>query len=563
MKNIKIGFRISLIIIAFTALVACSKDTANKQSILDNPSIQKLPASAMAFLTWDSTRPAYQKFRLSQWGRAGNSALLDTFKQIAERSQDEKLLGLVDAFIKTGLITTSSDQSEALRDAVVFLTTDQPSHQPGITLYASANQGTNFKDKLRVLEDLMKSSGYETSKRTSPYDGFTLKIVRAQGSPISLHFAASQDILAVSSQEELLAAAFAEPNPAGLQQVKQTEAFLKTAGAANPGDEVSMVFVDLRKLMGEVNNSVPPVTGTAESQKIHETLANFPAQGLSWSRRMGRTLTDSIAISLDPKTEDQRRWVNALSGSGQAYSFKKLPPDILTGVTFDGALLHNIKEAALAEVTAEERSQLSPQLAFLDTLESFSVAIRSGTGGSPFPELVLVATGSNVDSIKQSFRNGVDQIVQALGLKLGAWQKKQIDKAQIEYIMSPLGIGAFLAQSSGTTILSSSESAVSDIMRAQAGTAPGLGDKLPDGAQDLLKQSNPLGFGYINFFRIASVLENVQGSLAMFTGGKSAVEQEKVEYLKNLGALAGSASTKDGILRLEASYDPGTSGATP
>lgn len=555
-KNILRGVVLSSLLLG---LVSCTKEGASsKTSLLENPSARKMPSNTLAFLTWDSTRPAYKNFRASQWGRSGNAALLDTFKEIAARNEDEKLLGLVDAFTKAGLITTSSDQNEAVKDAVVFLTSNQQTQRPGVTLYASSNEGTSFKEKLRALEDLLKSSGYEVTKRNAEQDSFVLKITRADGPEISIYFAATLDTLAISSQEDQLAGAFGEGNPAHIAELKASPAFTKTAGAASPDDEVSLVFVDLRKLMSEIKSSIPQTSTQADAQKVNETLANFPAQGLSWTRRMHATLADSIAISLDAQTEDQRRWVNALRGGGQAYSFKKLPPDILIGATFDGALLNNLKEAALSELTAEKRQEVSPQVGFLDTLESFSVALRSGTAGSPFPELILAATGSNVDSVRQSFKNGVDQITQALGLKLGPWQKKQIEKAQVEYIMSPLGIGAFLAQSSGTAILSTSEGAIGDIMKAQNGSGPGLGDKLPQGAQALLKQSSPLGFGYANFFRIASVLENIQGSLAMFTGGKSAVEREKVEYLKTLGAIAGAASVSDGVLRFEASYDSGS-----
>jgi hypothetical protein len=470
---------------------------------------------------------------------------------MAKESKQAEVEKFIDILVKTGLLTTTNNEVEVIKDGVAFITTELGAVEPSFGVYLSANDGANLRDKLSAVESLLKSEGYESKKRSGSPDGFSVTFSGEK--TVNLHFAATNDLLVVASLEALLAGGFAEPNGKGIEQIKSREGFeLASRSLPNADSLISYTFIDLAQLAKTVKSTLP---ATEQTKSAHTILESFPGRVALWTRSMDDSLRDSLRVSVAASNDDQRRWLGAISGKGKVFSFQKMPADVLIGLTLDGEFLHRVKEAALAEASAEMKDAIGQQLSIFDGLESFSVALRSGSGGSPFPELILAASGSNVEQIALSFRAGVEQILTSMNINLGNWQKKQVEKASLEYLMSPLGIGAFLARSTGSAVLASSEASVIEVLRAQSGAIPGLEQTLPKGAKALLASGSNLAFAYANFHRIGSLVENVQGSLALFTGGQGGADASQIQMLKDMGAVAGRFTMDGNVAAVDVSYE--------
>lgn len=530
---------------------ACTKSNQSSNSLLDTAAVRRLPTQTLAFLAWDSSRKSYSAYRQSPWGKEGNVAFLDSIRKMAKESKQAEVEKFIDILVKTGLLTTTNNEIEVIRDGAAFITAELGAVEPSFGVYLSASDGANLRDKLAAVESLLKSEGYESKKRSGSPDGFSVTFSGEK--TVTLHFAATNDLLAVASQEALLAGGFSEPTGKGIEQIKSRDGFeLASRSLPNADSHISYTFIDLAQLAKTVKSTLP---STEQTKSAHSFLDTFPGRVALWTRSMDESLRDSMRFSVAATSDDQRRWVEAMSGKGKVFSFQKLPADVLIGVTIDGEFLHRLKEAALAEASAEVKNALSQQLSIFDGLESFSIALRSGSGGSPFPELILASTGSNVEQMALSFRAGVEQILQSMNINLGNWQKKQVEKASLEYLMSPLGIGAFLARSTGSVVLASSEASVVEVLKSQSGTSPGLEQTLPKGAKALLASGSNLAFSYANFHRIGSLVENVQGSLALFTGGQGGADAAQIQTLKNMGAVAGRFSMENNVAAVDVSYE--------
>jgi hypothetical protein len=551
-----LGRRFLVLLTSFTLVLfvaSCNKGEKASQGLLDSVSAQRVPGQAIAFLTWDSSRPAYTAFRQTAWGSSGNVALLDSVRKLGEQSKLAEVEKLVEIFIKSGVLTTSAGEPEVIRDGAAFLTLATGNSKPSFAVYAHSDQNSNLKDKLTAIESLLKSEGFTPQKRSQAPEGFSVSIGGEQ--PITLHFAAVIDALAISSSEELLAGGFAQPKGEAVNQLRQDPALQSTlASLPSAESQFSFAYVKIDQLVQTIKASLPQ---TEQTKSTHEILAASPAKALVLSRHMSSSLSDAIRLTLLPQTEDQKRWIDALSGSGKLFSFQKLPGDVLIGLTIDGKLLENLKNTALSEASAEMKQALEAQLRMFDGLESFSIALRSGSAGSPFPELVLAATGTSVDAIASGFKTGVEQIVGSMNLNLGSWQKKEVEKSNCEYLMSPLGIGAFLAKAPGSVVLASTEASVAEVLKAQQGKSPSLESNLPKGARDLLKSGASLGFSYANFHRIGSLIEQVQGSLALFTGGQGGADASQIKQLKDMGVVASRLSRNGETLAVDLNYEQG------
>jgi hypothetical protein len=315
-------------------------------------------------------------------------------------------------------------------------------------------------------------------------------------------------------------------------------------------NQLSSAYLDVRATVAKIKSSIP----AQELKEIEASLDSLPLESLGWSHRMDRGLADSIAIQLVPHDETQKQIIALLAGNNAQESLTAVPHDAIFSLSLDGTTLVKIKNFALTQMDQATADMARQQLASLDALRSLAVAVRGTNQMSPFPELLLVGSGSSASAVSASFKAIVNEAVGASGIQLGDWQSKVVDGSKVDFLMSPLGIGAFQTEMGNSVALGTSEGAVIDATKAGKDAAASLKGSMKGSSAELF-DSGSMIFVYANFERMTELLQSVQGSLAMFTGGNTSMPEEAIEQLRKLGVFSATVAYSNDLLKVESRYD--------
>jgi hypothetical protein len=130
-------------------------------------------------------------------------------------------------------------------------------------------------------------------------------------------------------------------------------------------------------------------------------------------------------------------------------------------------------------------------------------------------------------------------------LKNLQWLKKQVEGLDVDYALSPFGVGVFLAKTSNHIVFSSSEAGLVSVARSFKEGGDNLWKNLPETVR-LSLGNEPGFFSYAaDLGEFADLLRSLQTSLSMFTGGQSPLKEEDVTRLKSLGTVVGTARFRD------------------
>jgi hypothetical protein len=110
-------------------------------------------------------------------------------------------------------------------------------------------------------------------------------------------------------------------------------------------------------------------------------------------------------------------------------------------------------------------------------------------------------------------------------------------------------------KNSQTILIGTSEKALSDMVTTAADTSKAIEGGLSNTLKTRVPASS-LGLFYVNFPLVANVIDTVKGSLGMFTGGSSEIDQAfDSAYVSSLGSSLGDISYTDGVLKLQSAFE--------
>lgn len=549
----------SLLILLVTSLPGCTRKEEKAEApgggLIESDLAKRLPAGSTGFALWDFGTEAAKQYKQSTWGTTGHSNILQALKQIESTPQAAYVKPFIDAVTKTGLLTTEPGQPEVVRSGLAYLqVSETASSIPALGFLLVGYPGQDLKPKLAELETVFKNEGYGPVKREGSPGGFSIPIRMAgeQSPPIgNIHFVATDSMLAVATQENQLAGLLA-PNPQGsTQAITETEQYKATLALLPGADQLSVGYLDVKSTIAKFGKSMP-----VESMPNIDQMVNaVPIESVAWSHRYREGVRDSIVARIVPRDEQQKLWLGALTGGSSHETLSKVPADVIAAVSLDGGSLARLKNTALAQGVSPELELMNPQLAALDSLRDLTLAIRGASSTSPFPELLLVASSTDAAKAFESLKTMIDQTLMSFGLQLGDWQEKEVNGTSVKFLMSPLGIGAFAAQSGDAVILGTSEMAVLDAVGSAKDESKSLRAHSSKSGPGLIGSSGALVYVYSNFERMSDLVQSVQGNLAMFTGGQGAMPDETIQQLKKLGVFTAAVSYKDNLMRLESRYE--------
>ncbi len=544
------------------AFVGCSKKSETTEvaggGLTDSALAKRIPPSSTGFIVWDSTTAAAKNFRESAWSHVSSSSILEALKKIDSTPEAAPIKPFLDALTKTGIITTEPGQPAVVQAGVGFLDpTGGAAHKPGAGLFILGAPGQDLKTKLKVFEETFAAEGYSPVKRSGNPEGFSIPIKPpAPEAPAlgSIHFVASADKLAVVTDEGNIARLFGDPSDDGMQALTASEQYKATMGTLPGAEQLSAAYLDVQATLKSLSTIVP-AAGMAEVQAV---VNSVPVQSLAWSHRFVNGVRDTTLVHVVPQDEQQKLWLAAFNGGTKHETLNQVPADSLFALSLDASALSRLRDTATKEGLGQGLAPYQEQLAALDSLNTITLSVRGASQTSPFPEVLLAAGGSDGAKTYANMKGLIDGALAGFGMQLGDWQSKEVQGTTMNFLMSPLGVGAFAAQSGGAVLVASSEAALTDAIAAGKDHSKSLRGAPVYGASGLLGDGASFLYMYMNFERTADMLKSMQGSMAMFTGGQAALPDQAMDDLRKAGAVSASFSYKDTLLRMESRYDAPT-----
>ncbi|MBX7137851.1 MAG: hypothetical protein K1X83_07685 [Oligoflexia bacterium] len=539
--------------------LGCSKSNTGSSAggaagLIDADIVKLVPADTVGFLVWDTASDAYDRYRKSAWAGSGDNTFVGMLEKKMGSNDTSALNALLKAMRTAGLIPSTKDEKPQVERGVLFASMSAEKKKAGLGCYAF----TNAKDlgaKISALESVLKSENIDVKRgKVAGRDGLiatlpvpvddsfklnTLYIVGADGK-----LGAATDEAAI---EGLFAAPAAGAPASGLLVSPRLQRIRAAAQADN--SQFGVGFLDLTALFKIAPQLAPSGPDTPKVDQI-------PVESVYFSQSMDESPHSVLLVATAPKSEEQQRWFGGLEGKGLGDSAAGAPGGTAALIGLDGRLLASIKSAALSEISPQEQAAFKDQLALLDQIQSFSLALVNASPSSPFPGLALSFEASNPTALFDTVKQQLGGALASSGLPLGTWSDKEIDGVKISFIQSPMvGLGVFMGVAKNRLLITSSEEGATDLIGAVKDNKKSLAAQVPAKSKELLSENKPILAAYGNFDKIAATIESVQGNLAAFTGGASGLDQEAINNMRKMGSFALGMNFQQGIFKIQSSYD--------
>lgn len=549
----------------------CSKGSEQppQRAAQESKLLEKIPSSSFGFLVYDDSSDAAKRFKKSPWG---NQATLEQGLSQWYGSEDLSKVALA---IHRNVLTNPEKNESLIKEGVWFVGGDL-SAKPDLGMFLSPASGVAMTDRLVALEAALKKEGLTVKKEEAPnLQAFSVELTHSN-SPLKVtkvYFVANKERFAATSELPSALALFDDKVKGGASTLISSPFFTKASQKVkSPGDQFAYGYLDkaflpqVQKLANltieqEAKEGEKPKVGeektTPEEAKreVNNFIDKLPVGSVFISNKMGDTPSSQILADLQPKDESQREFVDAFTKSGNTHIGDLVPESTAFLVSFDGKLLTGLRDIGLKHAPNEEKEAFKNQFVLLDLLKSFGVAIRAGAGGSPFPELFLIGGSDKATELSQSLQQIIGLGLGATGLPLSAWQTKEIEGVKVNYALTPFGIGIYIGASKNAVIIGTSELALGDALKVSGGKASSMGEKIKGAGKELFHDRSGPIVVYGNLPQVASMIESLEGSMAMFTGGKSSFDKSQIDRLRAMGTAVATVRATDSMLDVEQSYE--------
>jgi hypothetical protein len=171
--------------------------------------------------------------------------------------------------------------------------------------------------------------------------------------------------------------------------------------------------------------------------------------------------------------------------------------------------------------------------AALTSIQSVALALFEQTEGAYLPDLGIVIESTSAAALSEAIKVGLTPMIRDSGMPMGTWETKSIDGVNTTYVLSPFGIGLFLAESKDALLIGSSEAGVTKMITAQK-TNTASASVAPF---QLTTESKAPLVARANAVQIGKILRGLYATLAAFGQGKSPLEMEHINAIEDLGDM--------------------------
>lgn len=561
---ISMSFVIASVFVAGLFFSGCSSCTEETKRTVVPPKVEekvdlsgtlaaRIPANSYGFVKWDGKHPAYEKLLNSPW--AGSGSLMSVME-----SSDSEIGKITSVLSRVGLDPTDRETwRKVFSEAVFFFAPGSQSDQAGVS--GPPAIGVVFRSdkielagKLKEIRGQLGGTEFEVADVSiAGAEGFSFvsKTETGQSGVPAKIFLVSKDDLGVLASDQAVIEGVLNSKGESLPVLVQSDQFKRSvSGFPGKDKRFALAYFDLARLVAD-----------AQARGGPDKSKDIPFEAVSFALGMDKSPETDIRLVFDPAKSGENSWFNALAVSRSDKIASAVPGKPLAFLSIDGQTVSKIKQLASAEAQNVQTPWLD-QLAFLDSAKRIGLVARLAPIGQsilPLPDLLLVFDTSNSEQTAAQIEKLVMSLMQGNPTMAGMqWVEKDVGGGKkVKSMMSPLGVGVFLATKGDLVLVASTENQLKALF---SDSSKGVfGGSLSAQAETVLSADSTIGNIYLNFEEVGSFLQNMGGLLSMYAPqSKEAgelLQPENIDSIKKMGTMIGSVTLDQGIIGFRSFYE--------
>jgi hypothetical protein len=537
----------------FSAFGCQSKETqqTTQQAPAKGDLLSRVPLNSYGVFISKTGSDVMRNFRKTAWGKPSRYSL-DQLKNV-QSEQAEQAAKVMSILAESEFATAFglAEGESTVTEIIAFAAPRGESVSFGA--FAAAKDGTDFLPLFDKAVAQMKQNSVAV-KDIQPSNPKVVAIpIEGQKNTLNtVYVAATKERVAFATDQGELTRIFVTDGPTDTPPLLEKGSFKIAYAKGLQEDVLSFAHLDIRdvaKHLSSMSTAAQKVDseqeGPVDPQELQKALESLPLENLTYFRRINDSMTDEVLVQLMPHTEKQREVLTTLAELKPHDLLQSAPPSFVLLLGADVDYFVKLAEKFPAEVGSSEADSIAPILNYLKDVDSLNIGLRQGKGGSPFPDIAIFLASPQPDQLYEQLKMLVMLGIKSSPLKNLQWLKKQVEGLDVDYALSPFGVGVFLAKTSNHIVFSSSEAGLVSVARSFKEGGDNLWKNLPETVR-LSLGNEPGFFSYAaDLGEFADLLRSLQTSLSMFTGGQSPLKEEDVTRLKSLGTVVGTARFRD------------------
>lgn len=560
---------------------------------LDHQLTQKLPLSVGGFFFVDFKDNAFQRYRKHLNAHASTGTSLSQRLDTALRDtgnlalSDNKILQFLLTFSERYSPITSNEFSNLL----FFWDVPQDLSQIAAGLYAEISDGKHLLEDLKQFRNALEAEGtlveelegdflvgYKISPQTfsspserlqasdsteralaTPQIDALMEQANAQPLDVPAYIAVSDTVFSVASSEKLLRRAFLAEIPkdeSGAERIKQLPSFKRVQEEYRGGQQFAFMFGDLQPLRIQLLQWIRESSSPNENQDLLSALEDFPISTITMRGTYDEMPGSDVGILFDEDAGKNKKTLSILEEKDKpSMRLGATPTQAVFYISLAGRFFRaleslteeSLQQSNVASENATLFEQIKGHMQSFGKVSQLSLGLLPAEGSSFFPSLIASITSDTdikalVDNTKGVLSENLKQ------LPITKWNQKTIQGTSVDFLLSPLGVGTYLAAHGQTLLVSTSESGIESLLSIGNNHETSLAkDSLPKAIQSRA-ESSPLVFTYFNSGQAVNVVKSAEGALSMFTQGQPLLSSQQMNDLRSFGTSFTVTSYREGFL---------------
>jgi|GEM_PF-6940056 len=248
-------------------------------------------------------------------------------------------------------------------------------------------------------------------------------------------------------------------------------------------------------------------------------------------------VTFRVATVIDKQSPRGEKWYRDLEESSI--------PRALASISDDAAVLLGV-HAPIGKIAASIPLPLDGQYASVGSIGSVAISVLGLPAGALAPELAIVIESSAPSDLRKLVKSSLQPLAAQGGLPPSSWQVKQVAGSSTDYVLSPFGVGIFIAEVSDGVLVSSTESALTQLIKNHEG---GSSEKTAQMLRLTTGTRAPFA-ARVDANRLAAMARSLQATLSMLSKDAAAVKTEQIDRFGELGTMYLTLEFNDGFTEL-------------
>lgn len=502
--------------------------------------LQKLPPKTLAFYSWRSDDKEYRNLQVKSALHSSNAYLSEFGSLPIEASQQRLLETILKAIATSGLISEDPATPDGMSEFLAFLQSNSP--MPDAGMYITARDTVDLKALAAKLKTALEEEKV-TVTETPQGDKLLLTVTE---DVVTIYALFDSHQAAITTSNALTQNLFTTEPVGGFQEIKGSQSYQQIMALHNGnGAQFGLGLADYAAISKLASGAVP--------QEAAAGLDEAPIGLVSLGQYASDAFTTEILAQLAPKNDQQKLLINNISKPASNTLLDRLPEASAFFLILDGQLLRTVQEGAVSDLSPEEKAAAQPYIETLMKVKGISIGALPAGRDALVPDIFITIQndepGKLMDFVTEQTRDLI-----STQIPMANWLEKDVDGVKVKYILTPLGIGLYLASIKDSFVATSTDSAMAEMIKAiKSGSSAA---KHFPATISAIAPNTPLVSGYLDFKKIADAVESVQGSMSMFTGGASALNAEEIQNLKRMGSATFGLSVTNELLRLRWDLKP-------